>query len=289
MTTIYAGLRATKNGGAGGLFRYLQGTWERTLDQDTQAITLDPRDPNVVLAGTSAGPYRSTDGGRSWQRASFPDADTQVWSITFDAADPRTVYAGGSPVATYRSDDGGVSFRRMPDAKMPERVKMSFACRVMRIASTPRTRGELFAALEVGGAMHSSDGGETWEDRAEDLARMAALPHLKSRIVSDSEAEGMLDGHAIATTSAAPERAYLAVRMGLFCTDDAGRTWQNLEVGKFSPHTYGRDIRVSPHDPKVMFACLSPAFSSGTGSLWRSEDAGRSWTRFDNVPLAIPL
>jgi photosystem II stability/assembly factor-like uncharacterized protein len=283
MTTLYAGLRASKDGGAGGLFRHDERGWERTLDQDTQAITVDPRDPNVVFAGTSAGPYRSTDAGRSWRRAGFPEDGAQVWSIAFDPSDPRTVYAGGSPVAVYRSDDGGETFRRMPDIKMPERVRMSFACRVMRIAPSPQARGELFAALEVGGAMHSSDGGETWEDRAEDLARMAALPHLKSRIVSNSEAEGMLDGHAIATTPAAPGRAFLAVRMGLFSSDDAGRTWQNLEVGKFSPHTYGRDIRVSPHDPRVMFACLSPAFTSGTGSLWRSDDAGRSWARFDKA------
>lgn len=286
MTTIYAGLRTTKDGGAGGLYRRNGGGWERALDQDTQAITPDPRDPAVILAGTTAGPFRSTDGGRTWRRCGFPDDGAQVWSIAFDPADPRTVYAGGSPVGVYRSDDGGESFRRLPAPSLPERVKMGFACRVMRIAPAPRQRGALFAALEVGGAMRSRDGGESWEDCAEDLARFAALPHLKSRIVSDSEAEGILDGHAIATTPAEPDRVYLAVRMGLFASDDAGRTWQNLEVGKYSPQTYGRDLRVSPHDPKVMYACLSPAFSSGTGSLWRSEDAGRSWARFDKVTPA---
>ncbi len=283
MTTIHAGLRPSKNGGGGVFRREGEGAWERTLDQEAQAITLDPRDSGVVLAGTSDGLYRSTDRGRTWRRTGFPDRGVQVWSIAFDPTDPRTVYAGASPVGVYRSDDGGENFRRLPDPALPQRVKMSFACRVMRIAPHPARRGELYAALEVGGAMRSRDGGESWEDCAEDLARLATLPHLKSRIVSDSEAEGMLDGHAIATTPAEPERVTLAVRMGLFSSDDSGRTWQNLEVGKFSPHAYGRDIRVSPTNSRVMYACLSPAFTSGTGSLWRSADAGRSWARFDKT------
>lgn len=282
MTTIYAGLRSSKGGGAGGLFRReADGAWERTLDQDVQAITADPRDPGIVFAGTSDGPFRSPDAGRTWRRTGFPDRGVQVWSIAFDPGDPRTVYAGASPVGVYRSDDGGETFRRLPDPVLTERVKMSFACRVMRIAPHPTRRGELYAALEVGGAMRSRDGGESWDDCAGDLARLATLPHLKSRIVSDNDAEGMLDGHAIATTSAEPGRVYLAVRMGLFSSDDAGRTWQDVGVGKVSPHSYGRDLRVSPHDPKVMYACLSPAFASGTGSLWRSADAGRNWARFD--------
>ena len=285
MTMIYAGLRPSKAGGAAGLFLRDEtgGAWERTLDQATQAITLDPRRPDIVLAGTVDGVYRSTDRGRTWQRAALPDGAVQIWSIAFDPADPRTVYAGASPVGVCRSEDGGETFQRLPDPNLPERVDMGFACRVMRIAPHPTRRGELYAALEVGGAMRSSDGGASWEDCGEDLARLARLPHLKSRIVSDSEAEGMLDGHAVATTPAAPDRVFLALRMGLFSSDDAGRTWRDMEVGKVSPHTYGRDLRVSPHDPKVMYACLSPAFTSGTGSLWRSGDAGRSWARFDGT------
>jgi photosystem II stability/assembly factor-like uncharacterized protein len=54
-----------------------------------------------------------------------------------------------------------------------------------------------------------------------------------------------------------------------------------MEIGRFSPLTYGRDIRVSPHDPRVLYACLSPAARSTDGSIYRSEDVGRTWQRFD--------
>ena len=42
--------------------------------------------------------------------------------------------------------------------------------------------------------MHSTDGGESWKDCSEDLIRLAQQPHLKSRIVSDTENEGCWTG-----------------------------------------------------------------------------------------------
>jgi photosystem II stability/assembly factor-like uncharacterized protein len=185
-------------------------------------------------------------------------------------------------VGIYRSDDEGASWRRLPNAVQVERVKMPFACRVMRIAIDPAQPEHIYAALEVGGAMRSLDGGETWGDCSDDLVKLSELPHLKSRIVSDTEMEGMLDGHALCVSAAAPGTVILALRMGLFRSTDRGAHWKDMEVGRFSPLTYGRDIRVSPQDPKVLYACLSPAARSEDGSLYRSADLGETWTRFDH-------
>ncbi len=283
---IFAAAAATKDGGAGGVFRRAAngGAWEHVLTGvDAHALTLDPRSPDVVYAGTKDGPYRSTDRGAHWERLGFPDRTMQVWSIAFDPHDRNTVYAGGSPVAVYRSDDGGDNFRRMPDPGLPDRAKMPFACRVMRFAPHPRQAGELYATLEVNGAMRSRDGGESWQDCSADLIRLAQEPHLKSRIVSDTTDEGMLDGHAIAVTPADPDGVILAVRMGLFHSADQGRTWQDMRVGRFSPYTYSRDIRVSPHDPTTLYACLSIAANSEAGALFRSRDTGKTWERFDRT------
>jgi photosystem II stability/assembly factor-like uncharacterized protein len=92
----------------------------------------------------------------------------------------------------------------------------------------------------------------------------------------------MLDGHALCVSAAAPGTVILALRMGLFRSTDRGAHWKDMEVGRFSPLTYGRDIRVSPQDPKVLYACLSPAARSEDGSLYRSADLGETWTRFDH-------
>ena len=56
----------------------------------------------------------------------------------------------------------------------------------------------------------------------------------------------MLDGHAVCTSAADPDSVIIAVRMGLFRSEDQGKTWQDIRVDRFSPFTYGRDIKVSP-------------------------------------------
>ena len=95
----------------------------------------------------------------------------------------------------------------------------------------------------------------------------------------------MLDGHAITVSPADPDAPIIALRMGLFQTRDGGRTWKDLEVGRFSPTTYGRDIKASPHDPNTLYAALSVAAASHDGGVYRSLDAGATWSRFDKVQV----
>lgn len=290
MAQVFAGVGgyyASKQGGLAGIFRCAvdDAKWQHALS-DIEAFTVfvHPRNPDLVFAGTADGVYRSTDGGRTFHRADFPDRGVQVWSFLPDADDPQRMLAGGSPVSIYRSADGGASWRRMRDPQLPVHAKMPFNCRVMRFAPHPRRPGEIYAVLEVSGVMRSTDGGESWSDCSADLLRLAdAEPRLRSKLVSDTEAEGMLDGHAICTSAADPDSVIIAVRMGLFRSKDQGRTWEDLRVDRFSPFTYGRDIKVSPQDPKTLYACLSVAASSKDGALYRSNDIGQTWRRFDKV------
>jgi photosystem II stability/assembly factor-like uncharacterized protein len=280
---VYAGVGWWRGGTRGGVFRLDTGGGEcrqltRGLPEEThvQAVTVDPENPEIVYIGTQDGPYRSTDRGEHWERLGFPDRGMQVWSILVDPKKPRTLYAGTSPVAVYRSEDGGDNWRRLADPRMPERVRMPFACRVMRLAKDAARPAEIYAVLEVDGVMRSLDDGETWQDCSEDLIRLAG-PDASPR-----DREGMLDGHALSVSAAGPSTVFVAVRKGLFRSADRGDSWQDMEIGRYSPLRYGRDIRVSPHDPQVLYACLSPAAQSTDGALYRSEDFGESWQRFDH-------
>jgi len=288
-THVYVGAAQAGRSWRGGLYRWSVGDagWEQCsngLPDDTQvqAITVHPNDANVVYVGTHRGPYRSTDGGDSWEKLDFPDDGGEVWSLQVHPADPRVIYAGTSPVAVYRSEDGGDHWRKLPVPQMPERVKMGFDCRVMRLAVDPARPDDIYATLEVAGVIRSLDGGEHWDDCSDDLIKLAERPHLKSKIQSDTEIEGMMDGHALCVSAAQPGTVFLAVRMGLFRSDDQGASWQDMEVGRFSPLTYARDVRVSPQDASTLYACLSPAARSHDGSLYKSTDLGATWQRFDH-------
>jgi len=284
---VYAGVGWWRGGTRGGVFRLDPGDGEvrqltRGLPEEThvQAVTLHPENPEIVYIGTQDGPYRSTDRGEHWERLGFPDRGMQIWSILVDPKNPQTLYAGTSPVAVYRSQDGGDNWRRLAEPQLPDRVRMPFACRVMRLAKDPERPAEIYAVLEVNGVMRSLDDGESWEDCSTDLIRLAG-PAATPR-----DREGMLDGHALSVSPAlslspGPSTVFLAVRNGLFRSADRGESWQDIEIDRFSPLRYGRDIRVSPHDPRVLYACLSAAAQSTDGALYRSDDAGGSWRRFD--------
>jgi photosystem II stability/assembly factor-like uncharacterized protein len=73
--------------------------------------------------------------------------------------------------------------------------------------------------------------------------------------------------------------------MGLFRSADHGKSWQDLEMKRFSPVTYGRDVKVSPQQPNTVYAALSVAAASHDGGLYRSEDTGKTWRRFDKVQV----
>ena len=216
--------------------------WEHVISEyNSNTVHVHPTDPNIVFAGTHDGVYRSTDRGKTFKRANFPDKNMEIWSFLVDAGNPKLVYAGGSPTAVYRSEDSGETWKRLPDPNMPTRCVMPFSCRVMRMAQHPSKPGTIFAALEVGGVMRTTDGGETWKDCSPSLIQLAQKPHLKSKIVSDTSDEGMLDGHAIAISPADPDAVIVAVRMGLFRTADDGDTWEDMEVGRLlADHLWSR-------------------------------------------------
>ena len=193
------------------------------------------------------------------------------------------IYAGAGHWVSGGTRHPGGLFRRGPGdgewqalrAGLPEHVE------ARALAVHPREPGVMYAGTQDG-PYRTTDGGDTWTDLSAPLIKLAENPHLKSRIGSDIDAEGMLDSHAFAVSAAATGTAFLAVRMGLFRSDDRGASWHDMQIGRYSPLTYCRDVIVAPHDPRVLYACLSVSARGNDGSLYRSEDVGQTWRRFDH-------
>jgi len=266
-------------------------------DVEVRHLAIRPDRPQTVYAGTQDGPYRSDDGGRHWRAlplpAGTPAEEHVVWSICLAPEDPETVYVGTQGTGVFRSRDGGGSWERLPVPVPQGAIKANFPTRITRIAVEPGAGGRpgaIHVGLEVAGVLRSLDGGATWQSGNPSLLAMAEQPRLQSRILSDDDTEGMMDSHAVTVSPAHPGTVWLANRMGLFRSDDRGLGWTEIGIGRFSPLTYARDVRVSGHDPQRMYAALSVAAISDAGSLYRSDDFGASWRRFDHgVEIASTL
>jgi len=44
---------------------------------------------------------RGANRGGRWERLALPDPEADIWSITVDPTDRRTIYAGCGPVGVY--------------------------------------------------------------------------------------------------------------------------------------------------------------------------------------------
>src|SRR5689334_4864982 len=81
-------------------------TWKNVGLRETGRIgriIVHPTNPNIVFVcalGRATGPqqergvYRTTDGGKSWQRVLFVDASTGCSGLTIDARNPTVLFAG---------------------------------------------------------------------------------------------------------------------------------------------------------------------------------------------------
>ena len=116
-------------------------TWTHIGLEDTQQIgrlLIDPKDPNVVFvaalghafgANDERGVFRTTDGGKTWTKVLFKNADTGAIDLAFDPQNSKTIYASlwqtrrppwnvyppsnGPGSGLYKSTDGGATWKQL--------------------------------------------------------------------------------------------------------------------------------------------------------------------------------
>jgi photosystem II stability/assembly factor-like uncharacterized protein len=285
---IFAGTAVTRPDSIGTLYRLEHtGTWRTVAgippDAGAQAITPHPKQADVVFVATRVGVFKTTDAGLSWSKLNVPSQGQQFWSFAIHPRDPSRMFVGCSPVGFYRSQDGGENW--LPcRCEHPERFKITFGgSRAMKVAFHPTDPNILYAAAEINGFLVSTDGGESWRAANEGVLQLAHVPALQNTELTDDPTEGMFDAHSVCTTPARPEAAYYGCRMGIFSTTNLGDTFRDLEVRRFAPFRYTRDVRVAADDPRTLYACFSIASRSETGAMYRSNDLGDNWARVDEA------
>jgi hypothetical protein len=97
-------------------------------------------------------------------------------------------------------------------------------------------------------------------------------------------------GYAIAVAPSRPDRIYMAVTGKVYRSDDRGANWTLASIGDPFPMVwdangeyrhYGPHLTVDPDNPDLVF------FGTPENGLWRTADAGRSWTHVSTVPADL--
>ncbi len=161
-------------------------TWTHLGLADSQQIgriLVDPRDADRVLVAAVGHPYgpnaergvfRSTDGGRTWQKVLFKDADTGAIDLAFRPGDPTVVYAAmwqtrrppwnvyppssGPGSGLFKSTDGGTTWMPITGHGFPARPGR------IGLAVAPSRPDRVYAMVDAvdGGLYRSDDAGATW-------------------------------------------------------------------------------------------------------------------------------
>lgn len=155
--TLYAGgymrtssgtkYKLYKTGNAGGSWKDISGSMSGYMED----IAIHPHNSNKLLVASAWGIYRSLDGGASWQKSS---TYCEGYSLTVDASDPDTVYAGYSG-NVYKSTDWGLKFTEINKGITGTCRRMLAASNTIFYAST----AGLYASTNKGGTWKASHAG----------------------------------------------------------------------------------------------------------------------------------
>src|SRR5262245_44727662 len=95
------------------------GSWRRitraddTELQNVDSLAVDPRDAQTIYVGTYHLPWKTTDGGKTWNSISTGMIDdSDVMSLRIDTREPRRVFSSACS-GIYRSEDGGASWTKL--------------------------------------------------------------------------------------------------------------------------------------------------------------------------------
>ena len=238
-------------------------TWRQgpvtQLPHAAARLSVSPVDSKRAwLAAYEAGVYRTDDGGATWTHVESYPSD-YAHSLLADPSKADAVYVGSEPAALFRSEDAGASWEECKSFQdVPESTNWGFHAptrdsHIRDLAVSPVDSNLLFAGIEVGGVVRSSDGGATWQQ----------LPGLDDDI------------HCLHLGTDNQQRVYVATASAPFRSSDGGEQWEQINDGL--DRRYTLHIAAAPDDADQVLVTVSENARRKSPQFYRSADGGQTW------------
>jgi len=259
-------------------------TWTQIgLDNVGQigAVRIHPDNHNIVYVAAigqafnenvERGVYKTTDGGRSWQKVLYISAKTGISDIEMMPTNPNILYAaawkaerkpwtiisGGSlkEGGIYKSIDAGLTWDKINDG-IPQKLIGK-----IDLAVSPADSKILYALIEAplkeGGFYKSIDQGESFT-QISDHKGIRNRPFYYTNIRVDP-----MDIDVIYSLAGPYHKSI-----------DGGKTWKR----KSSPHGDNHDMWINPNDPDLFI-------QSNDGGANVTHNGGKTWSTQFNQPTA---
>jgi photosystem II stability/assembly factor-like uncharacterized protein len=223
---------------------------------EVESIAIDPKDPNIIYAGTWHLPWKTMNGGKTWQnvKQGLID-DSDVFSIILDPVTPSTVYLSACS-GIYKSTDAAMQFTKVQGIP-------STARRTRVLMQDPANRNIVYAGTTEG-LYKTVDAGHAWVRMTSPDVIINDInidPRDPNRVLLATDRSGVLSStnagvsfgdsnrgfyqrqvSTMAVDPTNPKKVYVGVLNdktygGVFATDDSGATWSQRGIG-----LAGRDV-----------------------------------------------
>lgn len=225
-------------------------------------LIIDPKNPQILLAATSSGIYRTANGGSSWTRY----VSDNFKEIVFDAVNSNYVFATTYSTAEYyRSTDNGITWTKLmstlPTGK--QRLVVATTPADSNLVYLLATNSSTFAGLYLS------------HDRGVNFKLMSDTPNIMdySHLGSGTGGQAWYD----LDIAADPDDGSIVYSAGvnIFQSTDSGKTWKiNAHwVGSGGAPAIHADNHVLEYQPGT-----NHLFTGNDGGIYFTTDRGKSWT-----------